>query len=245
MPNHEQIYLNEAQQYEMLISREDYEGNILRTLQNLMFFDGLDVIDLGAGSGRLSCLLAPYAKSIIAIDESGAMLEVAAHKLEARGYTNWRTVVSEHRKLHIPDRSADVVVAGWTLCYLASSNVDLWQEKLQEAMDEIKRVLRPGGTVLILETLGTGHVQPTPPDFLVPYYESLQQRYGFSHQWIRTDFQFESVQEAERLTGFFFGSEFADQVNRESWDIVPECTGIWYKHNFREDTDDSRGGSKG
>lgn len=245
MPNHEHIYENEAEQYELLISREDCEGRILQALLPIRSFHSLDVIDLGAGSGRLACLLAPYAKSIVAIDGSQAMLDVAAAKLRRSGYTNWQTIAADHRDLPVPDQSADVVVAGWTICYVANSNVEEWQQQLQKVMREIGRVLRPGGTVIILETMGTGYEEPSPPHFLPPYFEQLEKRYGFTHRWIRTDFQFASVGEAERLCRFFFGDELADKVDSNQWSRVPSCTGIWYKHNYREDIYDTTGGAQG
>jgi len=37
----------------------------------------------------------------------------------------------------------------------------------------------------------------------------------------------ESLDEADRLTRFFFGDELADRVRRENWLILPEDTGIW------------------
>jgi predicted RNA methylase len=54
MPTHKQIYLTEAGQYEALVSREDYQGNIPRALNEIVNVDGLDVLDLGAGTGRLA-----------------------------------------------------------------------------------------------------------------------------------------------------------------------------------------------
>jgi hypothetical protein len=61
---------------------------------------------------------------------------------------------------------------------------------------------------------------------LAVYYTLLEDM-GFSSTWIRTDYQFKSVQEAAELTGFFFGEELADRVAREKLVILPECTGIW------------------
>jgi len=245
MPDHEQIYANEASAYELLISREDMEGNLARALQGIRAFEGLDVLDLGAGTGRLSCMLAPIAGSVVAVDASRAMLDVAESKLKALGCTNWRTVVSDHRALAVADQSADVIVAGWTLCYLASSNTKAWRRQLEWAWDEMGRVLRPGGTVIIVETLGTGAETPAAPQFLQSYYRVLQEHYGLEHQWLRTDFRFESAGEAERLTRFFFGDALADRVASESANELPECTGIWHKHNFREAFYDTRGGGKG
>ncbi len=38
--------------------------------------------------------------------------------------------------------------------------------KYPEVLAEASRVLRDGGTIIIMETLGTGYETPCPPDFL-------------------------------------------------------------------------------
>ncbi|HNN14596.1 MAG TPA: hypothetical protein PKL78_13635, partial [Anaerolineales bacterium] len=51
---------------------------------------------------------------------------------------------------------------------------------------------------------------------------------GFQKTWIRTDYQFESLAEAEELSRFFFGNALGDQVVQHQWTILPECTGVWW-----------------
>jgi hypothetical protein len=63
---------------------------------------------------------------------------------------------------------------------------------------------------------------------LADYYGRLERQHGFQRQWIRTDYQFHSVSEAERLTRFFFGDQLADRIVSEKLTRLPECTGIWY-----------------
>ncbi|MCM3146557.1 class I SAM-dependent methyltransferase [Brevibacillus sp. MER 51] len=225
MPNHEQIYKTQAEQYDLMISRQ---SSLLAVIEEITPIKGQDVIDLGAGSGRLTSVLAPYAKSILAMDASAAMLEVNAQQLTQAGLSNWKTSVADHRNIPAEDNSADVIVAGWTVCYLTSSEVPNNELNLEKIILEMKRVLRPGGTIVIMETMGTGYETPHPPEFLTQYYSLLESKYGFSHKWIRLDYQFADLEEAERLARFFFGNELADKVVVEKLVILPECAGIWW-----------------
>ncbi len=228
MPDHDEVYESKAEQYERLISCEDYMTKIPQTLRNICTFEGNDIIDLGAGTGRLTCLFAPIARSMIAFDLSEHMLEVTAEKLRSTGLNNWKTIVADHRSLPVEDSCADITMAGWSICYIASSNVPDWLDNIRKVISEMKRVTRPGGHLIILETLGTGNETPQPPGFLQCYYNTLKNEYDFSHTSIRTDYKFESIEEAEELTRFFFGDELANRVEKQRQVIVPECTGIWW-----------------
>jgi ubiquinone/menaquinone biosynthesis C-methylase UbiE len=233
MTDYQEIYAGHADRYDQLVAREDYQGHILPALRKIRPLEGLDVVDLGAGTGRLSCLLAPLVKSLVLLDASPHMLAFAAAKLacSARGgraLDNWRTQVADNRCLPLDDGIADVAISGWSLGYLVGEHPKTWQGEVEKALREMRRVLRPRGTILILETLGTGHETPHPPsEGLADYYAFLEAG-GFSSTWIRTDYRFDSLEEAESLTRFFFGDELAALVVEYKWVILPECTGIWW-----------------
>jgi ubiquinone/menaquinone biosynthesis C-methylase UbiE len=222
-----EVYNSKAEKYERLIEREDYQGNILRALEQIRPMQDLDVIDTGAGTGRLACMLAPLAHSIQVFDVSESMLAVAASRLQASGLSNWSVQVADHRSLPAGDESVDVVVSGWSVVYTAIWNPERWQEELRKALTELERVLRPGGSLILLETMGTVYVSPNPPADLLDYFSSLEQA-GFSSTWIRTDYQFGSLDEARELTSFFFGDEMIGRVISIDPVILPECTGIWW-----------------
>ncbi|RCW43111.1 class I SAM-dependent methyltransferase [Paenibacillus prosopidis] len=225
MPDHSAIYEKEADRYHQLISKQP---DLMECIDELRPISGLEVVDLGAGSGRLTAVLAAKAKSVIALDASDAMLQLTARRLSQAGHTNWTTHVADHRKLPLEDNSADLVVSGWSICYLGSDDIPGWEQNIKEVMREIKRVLRANGTVIIFETMGTGFETPTPPDFLKPYYAALEQEYGFSYKWIRTDYQFDSVEQGEQLTRFFFSDDLADKVAEQKLIHLPECAGVWW-----------------
>lgn len=222
------IYQSDGDRYEALISREDYLGNIPRAIDEIINVDGLDVLDLGAGTGRLTLMLAPRAKSIRAFDTSAEMLRVCRERLIGSGLTNWQVDVTDHRKLPVEDHSADLVVSGWSVSYLAVWNPDSWRVELEKWLEEMKRVLSGSSHIILFESLGTGNEAPVKLEHLQNFYPWLDE-VGFQHQWIRSDYRFESIDEAEELSRFFFGDELGDKVRKNNWMVLPECTGVWWR----------------
>jgi ubiquinone/menaquinone biosynthesis C-methylase UbiE len=227
MPTQEEIYKTEGDKYEALIAREDYQGNILKTLREITSLEDRIVYDLGAGTGRLACILAPHVKHVRAFDISEEMLRVCREKFTTSGLTNWQVDLADHRQLPVEDHSADLVVSGWSLSYLAVWNPETWKDELEKWMREMKRVLRPGSFIVLYESLGTGNESPIKLEHLDKFYPWLDE-VGFQNKWIRTDYQFKSLEEAEFLSRFFFGDELGDKVKQNKWEILPECTGVWW-----------------
>jgi ubiquinone/menaquinone biosynthesis C-methylase UbiE len=227
-PDHKKTYRSETENYDQLISREDYQGNILREIERICHPDGLDILDLGAGTGRFEVLLAESAGSITALDLSPAMLGIAQQKLIETGAKNWHLVAGDHRALPLRSRDYDLVLSGWSICYLVDWYPDGWRDELKLAFKEIERVIRPGGRLILIETQGTGFKTPTPPPHLEEYFEYLRED-GFVFSWIRTDYAFTDLEEAKTISNFFFGEELAAKVEENNWVQMPECTGFWTK----------------
>ncbi len=225
---HRQIYQTDGDRYDALIAREDHQGNILRAIDEILNVDGLDVLDLGAGTGRLSLLLAPRARSLRAFDISAEMLRVCRERLVATGLSNWQVQVADHRQLPVKNHSADLAVSGWSVSYLAVWSPEHGQAELDRWLAEMKRVLRSDGTIILFESLGTGNEEPRRLEHVEPAYQWLEAN-GFDSKWIRTDYRFESLDEAIELAGFFFGEELAEQVRANGSVILPECTGVWWR----------------
>lgn len=222
------IYQTDGDRYEALIAREDYIGNIPRAIDEIVNVDGLDVFDLGAGTGRLAVLLAPRVKSLRAFDISAEMLRVCRERLAVSRLSNWQLDVADHRQLPVEDHSADLVISGWSISYLAVWNDEMSTRELDVWFEEMKRVLRKDGMIVLLESLGTGNEGPIRLEHVESTYQWLEAN-GFQHTWIRTDYQFESLEEAVELAGFFFGEQMADRVREKRLVILPECTGVWWR----------------
>lgn len=222
------IYQTDGDSYEAMVSREDYLENIPRAIDEIIKVDGLDILDLGAGTGRLTLMFAPRVKSIRAFDVSAEMLRVCRERLIASGLSNWQVDVADHRQLPVDDHSVDLVVSGWSVSYLSVWNKENGDSELDKWLVEMRRVLRKDGTIILLESLGTGNESPVRLERVEPTYQWLDVN-GFQNRWIRTDYKFESLDEAAELAGFFFGDELANRVRENRLIILPECTGVWWK----------------
>jgi ubiquinone/menaquinone biosynthesis C-methylase UbiE len=220
------IYAQEAERYHALVSREDHRGALLPALQRAADLDGARVLELGCGTGRLTRQLAPLAGELLALDGAAAMIQRARAVPEL---AHVRFAQADHRALPVPDHWADVVVEGWAFGHLLSGPDDAGRAQVRAALAEVERVLRPGGVVVLIETLGTGRTTPQPPsDALAGLYAWLT-AVGFQHSWIRTDYEFADVEQAVALTGFFFGAELGARVSAEGSTRLPECTGLWWR----------------
>ena len=99
------------------------------------------VLEIGFGSGLNLPHYPPSICEITAVDVNPGMNSLARKRIERSPIT-----VDQHtlngEQLPMEDESFDCVVSAWTLCSIA--NVD-------QALAEIKRVLKPGGQLLFIE----------------------------------------------------------------------------------------------
>src|SRR5256712_9260629 len=103
----------------------------------LQFAAGKSVLDIASGEGYGAALLATVAKSVMGVDIDPASVEHARHI-----YYNPRLnyVVGSCDSVPLPDASFDVVTSFETIEH---------HDKHDEMLDEIKRVLKPGGALVI------------------------------------------------------------------------------------------------
>lgn len=226
MPTEKEVYSSHAREYEELVCHEDHQGNILEAIRAIAPLPEADVVDLGAGTGRLARLLQPHVRRVIACDLSPHMLQIARDKLRS-GAGEWYVAAADHRHLPMDSQSADLIVSGWSVSYVTVWHPDSWRAEADAWLKETRRVLRSGGRIILFESLGTGNETPQRLPHLENFYGWLDQA-GFHSLWIRTDYRFESPEAASRIAGFFFGDEMKERILREKMTILPECTGVWW-----------------
>lgn len=223
------IYQTQATAYHRFITAEDVDHNLLPALERIAEVRGARMLDLGTGTGRLPLLLNGLAAQIVGLDLHWHMLREHQHqKHSANG--NWNLTTGDMRALPFPTASFDVITAGWAIGHFTGWYPETWQPEIRRVLDEMHRVVKPDGALIILETLSTGSLTPTPPSpGLAAYYAWLENEWGFTRQEIQTDYQFASVEEAIALTEFFFGPNLSLAIRKNNWDRLPEWTGVWGK----------------
>lgn len=109
-----------------------------------------DVIDLGCGSRVY------YDTSLVAdwvgIDLSPHLLDRVEFLGEGRPRGMIKTVQGDCRNLDLPDASFDYACAVFLLHHLARDNRATSRKIIIQAMIEAHRVLRPGGTLMVVES---------------------------------------------------------------------------------------------
>ncbi len=229
----ERIYAEHAAEYDALVSAEDCDGRLLPALETIVPLTGASVLEVGAGTGRITRLLVSRGARVVGVDCSAAMLAVARRHLEVLGASaRWELHCQDARELSMPSGWADVAIAGWVFGHFRTWFPADWRVEVARALQRMARALSPGGALILVETLGTGREDPSPPSAeLAEYFAWLESEHGLARMAIRTDYLFEDVATAAAITGFFFGDAFGERVRREHWQRVPECTGIWWKRS--------------
>lgn len=223
-----EIYLRHAPAYDELVSAEDVDGNLPALLAELVTWTDRTVYEAGVGTGRVTQYYIDACRAAFATDRSDHMLAFAAQKLAP--YSQKLTLrQADNLALPAAPWPVDLFIEGWSFGHTLLDGDDD-AATTAALVTRAEQQTRPGGTIVLIETMGTAAPQPAAPDpRLATFYERLEYVYGFRRELIRTDYAFPSVAEAARVLGFFFGPEMADTVAQAGQTRVPEWTGVWWR----------------
>lgn len=216
------MYADDAVAYDELVSHEDVDARLTPAVLGPFDPAGRRVVEAGAGTGRITRLLSAEGAIVVASDLSPTMI----------GHTRDRghelVAVADATSLPHPDACAGLAVAGWVFAHFRLWMPQGWRRHAAAAIAELRRVVEPGGRVVVVESLGSGVTRPAPPTpELGEFHRWLSVDQGLDVEIIATDYEFDSVDHAASVTSRFFGTEFGDLVRTRGWSRVPEFTGVW------------------
>lgn len=149
-----------ADQYEKKIWFDHHILGVAQLRKRLLSKATGKILDVACGTGLNLPLFAPNSE-ITAVDLSPRMLEIACRNAIKHGL-NVSLAVMDAEKLDFADGSFDTVISTLSTCTFPDPI---------KALQEMKRVCRPGGLILLLEH---GHSN-------FPWFASFQDRHEYQH----------------------------------------------------------------
>ena len=165
-PHESKIYSEFSHLYDKIFSRF-FCKRITSVITSLNIRPGAKVLEVGVGTG-LSLAAYPTHCEVTGIDLAPEMLERAKQKAAENGWRHFRLLQMDALNLDFPDNAFD---------YVTSFHVISVVPDPVRMMQEIHRVCKPGGTVVIIN-----HFRTTKPVLgpLIGALDPLTRRLGWS-----------------------------------------------------------------
>lgn len=202
------FYMENAETYEELSQREDYKNDIPKALSKSVDLRGKVVLELGAGTGRFALEVAKKAKLVYAMDVAKPMLTILRGKLKRKGIKNVKVLCASYSKIPLPKESVDVIFSVWSF----PAHSKNWDKDLREG----KRVLRPGGSMVLIDNSRGGEYvnikKKLPTPFFLDFNYDLHgwmRSHSFKKSTVITLMDFGTKKNVEKLCGPFFGYDLA------------------------------------
>lgn len=165
----------------------DRAGLVVRALDRTLPVAGL-VADVGAGNGHTARLLGSTRRTVVAVEPSQAMLG---------SHVDLPAVVGMAQHLPFATASLDGLYATWAYFFPTFHD-------MTPGLREAHRAVTAGGPICIVDNAGDDEFtalagRPIASDPVV------WEQHGFDHETIETAFEFDSLDDARRLLGHFFG----------------------------------------
>jgi len=135
----EEVYDKLAKVYDFTFGPTLHPGR-LRAIERMDIQSGERVLEVGVGTG-INLSLYPKNCSVVGIDFSGPMLEIARERAARKDVRNVRLLQMDAADLKFADNSFDIVYAPYVISVVPDP---------VKVAHEMRRVCRPGGRIIVL-----------------------------------------------------------------------------------------------
>ncbi|WP_433264032.1 class I SAM-dependent methyltransferase [Actinosynnema sp. CS-041913] len=206
--------------YEVENRAQDVDGVIWQVLREACDWTGKDVVDVGCGDGFHLPVFAREARQVTGVEPHPPLV----HRARARvaDLPNVSAVAGPAQRLPLPDGSADLVHA---------RTAYFFGPGCEPGLREADRVLRPGGTLAIVDLDGTaepygpwlcaGEPRYNPADV-----EDFFTAQGFVLRRVRAVWRFETRQDLEAVLRIEFSAEIAERA-------IAQTPGLSFEVGYR------------
>jgi len=191
-------------------------------MRSVLDWSGLDVVDIGCGTGYHLPHFARDARSVVGVEPHPPLAALAAQRVS--GMPSVAVREEGAAAIGVPDGSFDVAHARWAYFFGPGC---------EPGLAELERVVRPGGAAFVLDNDATRSTfgrwfRRALPTYDPRAVERFWERQGWSRERLDIRWDFDSREDFEAVVGIEFAPEHADLILAEH----PDATGVDYAVNL-------------
>ena len=211
--------------YEIENRAVDPDGRLWAAMEARADWRGRTVLDLGCGTGFHLPRFAERAGRVVGVEPHGGLLRIAARR--TRALENVTLLSGTAQSIPLPDHSVDVVHARWAYFFGPGC---------EPGLAELARVVRPGGTALVIDNDGSrstfgawfrrGYPHLDPPATI----ERFWARHGWAADPVDMGWRFGSRADLEAVVRIEFDRANAEEIVRHHEGLeVDYAVNLWWK----------------
>jgi SAM-dependent methyltransferase len=192
--------------YELENLGVDRDGVIETAMREVQDWAGLDVLDLGCGTGFHLPRFAATARSVVGVEPHAPLVAVAERRVAE--LPTVRVVHAGAEDTSLPDRSVDVVHARWAYFFGPGC---------EPGLAELSRVVRPGGVAFVIDNDATRSTfgawfRRSLPRYDAEAVERFWVRQGWTRMPLEVAWTFDSAQDFARVLRIELAAALADEI---------------------------------
>lgn len=134
---------NDSEAYDKFSQCEDPNNLITRYIEGKYDFRNKTILEIGAGSGKFTQFLAHSCKQLYVVERSASLMALnQARNKDA----NIKFVLSDVKRLDLPEQSIDVIFGGWSMTSM--------RDDFPGVFRILNKVLKPDGKIILVENAG-------------------------------------------------------------------------------------------